>query len=94
MEYINNEDILKILSIGNWSVAEDGMSGTIAWYKNRGDTTIVLATPHWEYDGKVPIDVTNDNGDYFEQTEITLTGTKSEQLEQYKEAVQSVINNI
>tara|TARA_Y100000389_G_scaffold183995_1_gene202009 strand:+ start:369 stop:653 length:285 start_codon:yes stop_codon:yes gene_type:complete len=94
MEYINNEDVLTLSSINDWNVEEDMMSGTIAWYKNVDDTTLVLATPHWEYDGKVPIDVTDDDGGYYEKTEIVLSGTKSEQLKQYKEAVESVIKTI
>ena len=94
MEYINNEDILQIKSIGKWQVEEDTMSGTIAWYMKEDKFPIVLATPHWEYDGKVPIDVTDDDGNYTEKTEIVLSGNKFEQLNQYKEAVESVIKTI
>ena len=46
------------------------MSGTIEWNHPSKNTTI-LATPNWEEDGLVPIDMTNENGEY-EQKEFVL----------------------
>ena len=47
MNYINNENVKSILSIGDWNVSEDSMSGTIEW-SHPSKTTTIFATPNWE----------------------------------------------
>ena len=91
--YINNENVKSILSIGDWSVSEDYMSGTIEWNHPSKSTTI-LATPNWEEDGLVPIDMTNENGEYEKIIDVVLSGSLSQQLNQYETIVESVLANI
>ena len=92
--YINNENVKSILSIGDWSVSEDYMSGTIEWNHPSKNTTI-LATPNWEEDGIVPIDMSSDGGMNYEKIiEVVLSGSKLEQIHQYETIVESVLANI
>ena len=86
-KYINNENVKSILSIGDWSVSEDSMSGTIEWNHPSKNTTI-LATPNWEEDGLVPIDMTNEGGDYEKIIDVVLSGSLSQQLNQYETIVE------
>ena len=92
-KYINNENVKSILSIGDWSVSEDSMSGTIEWNHPSKNTTI-LATPNWEEDGLVPIDMTNENGEYEKIIDVVLSGSLSQQLNQYETIVESVLVNL
>ena len=92
-KYINNEDVKSILSIGDWSVSEDSMSGTIEWNHPSKNTTI-LATPNWEEAGLVPIDMTNESGDYEKIIDVVLSGSIKEQMNQYETIVESVLSNI
>jgi hypothetical protein len=93
MNYINNENVKSILSIGDWGVSECSMSGTIEWNHPSKNTTI-LATPNWEEDGLVPIDMTNENGEYEKITDVVLSGSLSQQLNQYETIVESVPVNL
>ena len=92
-KYINNEDVKSILSIGDWSVSEDYMSGTIEWNHPSKNTTI-LATPNWEEEGLVPIDMANEDGDYNKIIDVVLSGSIKEQIHQYETIVESVLANI
>jgi|TARA_B110000908_G_scaffold148581_1_gene181151 hypothetical protein len=91
--YINNENVKSILSIGDWSVSEDYMSGTIEWNHPSKSTTI-LATPNWEEEGLVPIDMANEDGDYKKIIDVVLSGSIKEQMNQYETIVESVLANI
>ena len=93
MNYINNENVLSIKSIGDWNVSEDSMIGTIEWYKENSDV-VVYATPNWEEDGVTPIAITYENGDYDDIISFNLSGSISEQLHQYETTIQSVLENI
>ena len=93
MDYINNENVQSILSIGDWSVSEDLMSGTIEWNHPSKNTTI-LATPNWTEEGLVPIDMTNEDGDYENIIDVVLSGSIKEQMNQYETIVESVLSNI
>ena len=93
MNYINNENVKSILSIGDWGVSECSMSGTIEWNHPSKNTTI-LATPKWEEDGLVPIDMTNENGEYEKIIDVVLSGSLSQQLNQYETIVESVLVNL
>ena len=93
MDYINNENVKSILSIGDWSVSEDLMSGTIEWNHPSKNTTI-LATPNWTEEGLVPIDMTNEDGDYENIIDVVLSGSIKEQMNQYETSVESVLSNI
>lgn len=93
MNYINNENVKSILSIGDWSVSEDSFSGTIEWV-HPSKNTIVLATPNWEENGLVPIDMTNEDGDYENIIDVVLSGSIKEQMNQYETIVESVLSNI
>ena len=93
MNYINNENVKSILSICDWGVSECSMSGTIEWNHPSKNTTI-LATPNWEEDGLVPIDMTNENGEYEKIIDVVLSGSLSQQLNQYETIVESVLVNL
>ena len=93
MNYINNENVKSILSIGDWGVSECSMSWTIEWNHPSKNTTI-LATPNWEEDGLVPIDMTNENGEYEKIIDVVLSGSLSQQLNQYETIVESVLVNL
>jgi hypothetical protein len=93
MNYINNENVKSILSIGDWNVSEDSMSGTIEW-SHPSKTTTIFATPNWEEEGLVPIDMTNEDGDYENIIDVVLTGSIKEQMNQYETIVESVLVNI
>tara|TARA_Y100000389_G_scaffold42566_1_gene37268 strand:- start:18 stop:299 length:282 start_codon:yes stop_codon:yes gene_type:complete len=93
MNYINNENVKSILSIGDWNVSEDSFSGTIEW-AHPSKNTIVLATPNWEEAGLVPIDMTNEDGDYEKIIDVVLSGSIKEQMHQYETIVESVLANI
>ena len=93
MDYINNENVKSILSIGDWSVSEDLMSGTIEWNHPSKNTTI-LATPNWTEEGLVPIDMTNEDGDYENIIDVVISGSIKEQMNQYETIVESVLSNI
>jgi hypothetical protein len=93
MNYINNENVKSILSIGDWGVSECSMSGNIEWNHPSKNTTI-LATPNWEEDGLVPIDMTNENGEYEKIIDVVLSGSLSQQLNQYETIVESVLVNL
>jgi hypothetical protein len=69
------------------------MSGTIEWNHPSKNTTI-LATPNWEEDGLVPIDMTNENGEYEKIIDVVLSGSLSQQLNQYETIVESVLVNL
>lgn len=93
MNYLSNEEVLSIKSIGNWNVSECPMSGTIEWWNTKSDS-IVYATPNWTEDGIVPIDISNENGEYETLSQLSLKGSLSEQLNQYKEILKSILKNL
>ena len=93
MNYINNENVLSILSIGDWTVSEHSMSGTIEW-SNPKYSSVVYATPNWENTGVTPVAINYEDGDYDDIIEFDLTGSISEQLNQYETIVKSVLTNI
>ena len=94
MKYLNNEMILENGSIGNWIPSEDSMSGTIEWCNPQSEN-VLLATPNWEEDGIVPIDMSSDDGMNYENViEVVLSGSKLEQIHQYETIVESVLANI
>ena len=93
MRYINNQMVLEINSIGNWTVDEDYHSGAIVWSHPQSDT-VVYATPNWENErGICPIEI-EDGEDYNEVTSIQLEGNLPNQLEVYKAVVSTVLSNI
>ena len=93
MKYINNQMVLEINSIGNWTVEEDYHSGAIVWSHPQSDT-VVYATPNWENENGI-CRVAVDNGeDYNEVTQIKLEGYLLNQLEVYKAVLSTVLSNI
>ena len=97
--YITSETIIENIKIKGLNASICSMSGTLSWYSERLDITL-LATPNWENEkGITPIDLII-NDDYKAVGKIVLTGSKSEQLEQYKnnlknilKTIQTIINN-
>jgi hypothetical protein len=69
------------------------MTGTIEW-NHPSKTTTILATPNWEEEGLVPIDMTNEDGDYENIIDVVLSGSIKEQMNQYETIVESVLVNI
>ena len=93
MKYINNQMVLEINSIGNWTVDEDYHSGAIVWSHPQSDT-LVYATPNWENENGI-CPVATDNGeDYNEVTQIKLEGHLEIQLIIYKAMLSTVLSNI
>jgi hypothetical protein len=93
MKYINNQMVLEINSIGNWTVDEVSHSGAIVWSHPQSDT-VVYATPNWENEnGICPIEI-EDGEDYNEVTSIQLEGHLLNQLEVYKAVLSTVLSNI
>ena len=93
MKYINNQMVLEINSIGNWTVDEDYHSGAIVWSHPQSDT-VVYATPNWENESGICPVATDDGNDYNEVTQIKLEGNLPNQLEVYKAVVSTVLSNI
>lgn len=93
MKYINNQMVLEINSIGNWTVDEETHSGAIVWSHPQSDT-VVYATPNWENENGI-CPVATDNGeDYNEVTQIKLEGHLQIQLIIYKAVLSTVLSNI
>ena len=93
MKYINNQMVLEINSIGNWTVDEDYHSGAIVWSHPQSDT-VVYATPNWENERGICRVATDNGEDYNEVTSIQLEGNLLNQLEVYKAVVSTVLSNI
>ena len=93
MKYINNQMVLEINSIGNWTVDEVFHSGAIVWSHPQSDT-VVYATPNWENERGICRVATDNGEDYNEVTQIRLEGNLPNQLEVYKAVVSTVLSNI
>ena len=93
MKYINNQMVLEINSIGNWTVDEVFHSGAIVWSHPQSDT-VVYATPNWENESGICPVATDDGNDYNEVTQIKLEGNLPNQLEVYKAVLSTVLSNI
>ena len=93
MRYINNQMVLEINSIGNWTVDEVFHSGAIVWSHPQSDT-VVYATPNWENEMGICRVATDDGNDYNEVTQIKLEGNLPNQLEVYKAVLSTVLSNI
>ena len=93
MKYINNQMVLDINSIGNWTVGEDTLTGVIVWSHPQSDT-VVYATPNWENENGICPVATDDGHDYNEVTTIKLEGYLLNQLEVYKAVLSTVLSNI
>ena len=92
---ITNKDIINSGPIGEWDCYEDSMSGTLEWF-NKKLPTIIYATPHWETDGVVPIDLSDDGGNYESILSHTIDSSLSidEQLRIYRTLIASVIETL
>ena len=93
MKYINNQMVLEINSIGNWTVDEVFHSGAIVWSHPQSDT-VVYATPNWENERGICRVATDNGEDYNEVTQIRLEGNLPNQLEVYKAVLSTVLSNI
>ncbi len=93
--YISSEEILSEVSeIGNFKGFIDSMSGTLTWYDEKSDITI-LATPNWDIDGEVPFDVDRGSGDEIWNvcTIKMINGSKSEQFTHYLNVLMMIMNH-
>lgn len=92
---LQNEDILNFGPIGDWIPSEDYMSGTLE-YSKQGSDYLVYATPHWNNDGEVPVDISYENGDYENLTTIHLNMRESVeyQLNQYISVISVVLSKL
>lgn len=94
---LQNSHILNFGPIGDWFPFEENMSGCIGWY-NRNDVernVIIYATPHWETEGVVPVEVATSDEDYFtlHSFELSLRESVEYQLNQYISILSTIIHN-
>tara|TARA_B100000780_G_C20705140_1_gene280353 strand:- start:54 stop:353 length:300 start_codon:yes stop_codon:yes gene_type:complete len=95
MRYIQTEDILKFDEIRGFKPSMDSMSGTIEW--NNGDQTAqyLYATPNWEEEGKCPVSIYHEDGEYQDVAVLKFTDmSKEQQITYYKEVVGDLIDVI
>lgn len=95
---LQNKDILNFGPIGDWVSYEENMSGALGWY-HRDDVErdrIVYATPHWEEDFIVPVDISFSDGDYEDITSFELSQTEpvEYQLNQYISVISTILSNL
>jgi hypothetical protein len=92
-EAITNKDIVNTGPILGYVPTECSRSGTLIW-ESTDTNLVVYATPHWEDDNIVPIEyVCGDDDDYqrYHQYELNRLSTKQEQLELYRNHIESCI---
>jgi len=83
-------------SVSMWKLYVDRMAGTFYWSKP-GSNIEVLATPFWDGEEKVPVDVQNtDSGDYISQKSFPLkfTGDMKKDEESYFKILKSVLSKV
>lgn len=83
-------------SISMWKLSVDGMSGSFYWYKP-GSKIEVLATPFWDGEEKLPVDIQNtDSGDYISQKSYPLkfTGDMKKDEESYFKILRQVLSKV
>jgi len=83
-------------SVSMWKLSMDPMSGAFYWSKSGSDVE-VLATPYWEGEESVPVDVQNtDTGDYISQNNYPLkfTGDMKKDEEAYFKVLKSVLSKV
>lgn len=83
-------------SVSMWKLSVDRMAGTFYWSKP-GSKIEVLATPFWDGEEKLPVDVQNtDTGDYISQKSFPLkfTGDMKKDEESYFKILRSVLSKV
>ena len=86
--YITEKD-LDGLRIGDFTCFVDSMSGAAEW-KNSFIDTVIYATPNFETEGEVPVDIVTD-GEYESIMVLYLNGSKEEQLKMYLGVIEMII---
>jgi hypothetical protein len=95
-EYITVEMVEDLPSIEGYEVHTDSMSGTTMWDTEKGNVTI-MATPHWDKDGEVPVALYFTDGksdEYVNLFTFTLEGTLAMQLRKYTQMIELAIHYI
>jgi len=83
-------------SISMWKLSTDPMAGTFYWSKP-GSEIEVLATPYWDGQEELPIDVQNVNtGDYISQKSYPLkfTADMKKDEESYFKVLKQVLSKV
>jgi len=91
-----SDDIIGFGQIGDWIPSEDRMSGCLNYVKAGDYPNVVYATPHWNEDGEVPVDISYENGDYENLTTIHLDMDESieYQLNQYIAVISVILSKL
>ena len=95
---LRNSDILSSGRIGDWIPFEDDMTGCVGWY-NRYDVdrdVIIYATPHWETEGVVPVEMATSDGEYesLHTFELNVNDTIVNQLNEYRTELEQILNRL
>lgn len=83
-------------NINGWQLSTDEMTGTFYWDK-KGSKVNVLATPYWDGQQSLPVDVQNiETGDYVLQTKYPLdvTGDKKKDEETVLKMLKQVLSKV
>jgi hypothetical protein len=83
-------------SVSMWKLSVDNMSGAFYWSKS-GSKIEVLATPFWDGEEKLPVDIQNvDSGDYISQKSFPLkfTGDMKKDEESYFKILRQVLSKV
>lgn len=83
-------------SISGWKLQVDSQAGTFIWTNPKSPNT-VFATPYWEAEEKVPVDVIDDkSGDEFINTskKLKYTGDFKKDMAEYLKIMNSVFRAI
>ena len=95
MKYIQSEDVLQMESIRGFKPSMDSMSGTVEWNNGEDLGKYLYATPNWEGEGKCPVSIYTEDGDFQDVALLRFTGVpKEDQLAQYRACLEEVIDVI
>lgn len=93
MNYIQAENLGGLTLNNDFQSSFDGLSGVVEWRHPELDWAVV-ATPNWETDGIVPIDVVTDDGEYIHVMKLNIDNSPStaSQLDLYLQTILFVSN--
>lgn len=92
--FLTNKEIIQNGIINGWTPTEDSMSGAIE-FTHPDRESVLFATPNWDEEGKVPIAVVDDEGDYWEISfPLELEGSIENQLNQYIKFITEITEKI
>tara|TARA_B110000285_G_scaffold18656_1_gene18139 strand:+ start:158 stop:469 length:312 start_codon:yes stop_codon:yes gene_type:complete len=92
-KYIQVQDVLQMESIQGYYPSLDSMSGCLEWNNGEDIGKYLYATPNWEEEGKCPVSIYTEEGDYNDVALLRFTDVPIEdQLTQYRACLDEVIS--